>query len=112
MFKTLKQNLVLFGLFVYCNLMAVVLYAQEAAPAAGPIPGVDGATNFLANPASWIVMGLGVGLELLMRFMPTEKPKSIIMLVSGGARQLGKFLLAAADFLDKYVVSKFQNLKQ
>lgn len=54
----------------------------------------------LSNPS--VITVVAIGLEALMRYIPTQKPLSIMHLVARSARSL-------ADFLDKVLP---QNVKE
>lgn len=64
----------LFSLMVMVSL-SLAAWAQEAAAAA---PGYwDGVLKFLENPS--IVIGIGIAIELVLRFIPTAKAKSLLV---------------------------------
>jgi len=71
--------------------------------------------EFVSNNLPAAATGVAVALELAMRLLKTEKPKSLLLLVKGfldiGAAavvKIGQILSGLSSFLDKVVP---QNLK-
>lgn len=57
--------------------------------------------------AAWVLGLIGVAIELLMRLVPTAKPRSVLILISSGLAGLGSIFSKLSALLDKVV----QNVK-
>ena len=57
------------------------------------------AIEFMSNQQVLLIGGIVA--ELVMRFVKTEKPMSIIRIFASGARSVGSVCVAIADFSDK-----------
>lgn len=67
-----------------------------------PVPGESVAQSiidFLASPTGVIVAG--GALELVLRFVKSEKSLGILQLVGRGLQVFGKFAVSVGEFLDK-----------
>jgi hypothetical protein len=58
--------------------------------------------------AGWVLGLLTVVIELLMRFVPTAQPRSILILVSESLKKLAEIFVKVSSLLDKVV----QNVKK
>lgn len=93
--------------------MAFADTAGVPAVAASGVPVVVGKVQSFADmiPSEiplWLVTVIGFVSELLMRFIPTAKPRSWLVLISALFNAIGSVFGKASAFLDKFA----QNLKQ
>lgn len=55
----------------------------------------------ISNPQ--VILFAGVVVEMIFRFVKTEKPKSILVMIADGGKVLGNGLVAVSNFLDKII---------
>lgn len=55
----------------------------------------------ISNPQ--VILFAGVVVEMIFRFVKTDKPKSILIMIADGGKVLGNGLVAVSSFLDKIV---------
>jgi len=55
----------------------------------------------ISNPQ--VILIAGVILEAVFRFVKTDKPKSVLILIADGAKSVGNGLVAVSSFLDKII---------
>jgi recombinational DNA repair protein (RecF pathway) len=67
---------------------------------------LDAVLAFLTNLSPTVVAGAALVLELVLRLFPSEKPKSILHLVSSGIRKVSDVLEGVANLLDKVLPQK------
>lgn len=87
--------------------IAVLAQAISPVPVPSPSPAV---LAYAAEATSWLNAHLIVAgslaaavIEFLVRFVPTDKPRSILILVSNVLHALGDLFTAASKFLDTFI---------
>lgn len=53
-------------------------------------------------------LSIALVLEFAFRLIPSEKPKSILLVIAKGAEMLGKFLVKLSDVLNKIIPQKLK----
>lgn len=100
---------------VLISLVGVFAFAEEVAQVAavavdqGPpvlsfLDKVSGAIPM--DLAGWMLAGITVLMELLMRFIPTSQPRSVFILVSEVLKKLAEIFVKVSNLLDKVVQNK------
>ena len=62
-------------------------------------------TEFLNGPA---LAGVAIALEFVLRLLPTEKPKSILLLVSGVCKAVGSVFTVASSIIDRVIPQRLK----
>lgn len=63
----------------------------------------------LPDPSAPWIVSLSIGLEFLLRLVPSAKPLSILHLVGGAVRVVGSIFTKMADLLDKVLPQKLKD---
>lgn len=53
-------------------------------------------------------LSIALVLEFAFRLIPSEKPKSILLVIAKGAEMLGKFLVKLSEILNKVIPQKLK----
>jgi len=62
-------------------------------------------TAFLNGPT---LAGIAIALEFVLRLLPTEKPKSILLLVSGICKAVGSAFSLVSSIIDRVVPQRLK----
>lgn len=91
---------------LFLSMLATLGLAQEAVAPIAELSFLDKALAWVEGIDGSILMGAAMVIEFGMRFIKTEKPKSIMYMVGDGVKALGKIFTKSGEILDKVLPQK------
>lgn len=89
-------------------LFLVLVLLPVAVFAADPSAAVDSVTSFISAKVMALAGIVSIILEAVLRLVPSEKPRSILLMVDALLKSIAALCSKCADFLDKVIPQKLK----